>query len=115
MFDQEASQEEVFDHVAGPVVNSCLDGFNGTIFAYGQTGSGKTYTMSGGDSWDDRGIIPRVFSYLFEQLEERRTGTEFQIFASYLEIYNENGFDLLDRAHAELPFEKWNKISLYED
>ncbi len=29
------------------VFDSCLDGYNGTIFAYGQTGSGKTYTMSG--------------------------------------------------------------------
>lgn len=29
------------------ISNSCMDGFNGTIFAYGQTGSGKTYSMSG--------------------------------------------------------------------
>jgi len=27
--------------------NSCLDGYNGTVFAYGQTGSGKTYTING--------------------------------------------------------------------
>jgi kinesin family member 6/9 len=47
---------------------SCLDGYNGTIFAYGQTGSGKTYTMSGGDTWDTRGIVPRVFSRLFEEI-----------------------------------------------
>ena len=37
------------------------------------------------------------------------------MYASYLEVYNENGFDLLDRAHAEMPFEKWSKITLYED
>ena len=71
--------------------------------------------MSGGETWEDRGVIPRVFSFLFEQIAMRQHETQFQIYASYLEIYNENGFDLLDRAHAELPFEKWNKISLYED
>jgi kinesin family protein 6/9 len=37
------------------------------------------------------------------------------VFVSYFEIYNENAFDLLDRAHAEMPFEKWNKITLFED
>ena len=37
------------------------------------------------------------------------------MFVSYFEIYNENAFDLLDRAHAEMPFEKWNKITLFED
>jgi kinesin family protein 6/9 len=43
-----------------------LDGYNGTVFAYGQTGSGKTFTMSGGGpSWEERGIIPRVFTHLF--------------------------------------------------
>ena len=43
-----------------------LEGYNGTIFAYGQTGSGKTHTMSGkGFDWNERGIIPRVFSLLF--------------------------------------------------
>jgi kinesin family protein 6/9 len=48
-------QEEVFDHVAKDVVDSALEGFNGTIFAYGQTGSGKTFTMTGGaEKYSDR-------------------------------------------------------------
>ena len=53
------------------MIDTCLAGYNGTIFAYGQTGSGKTYTMSGGDSWEERGLIPRVFSRLFEALREK--------------------------------------------
>ena len=28
--------------MAKPVIDNCLEGYNGTIFAYGQTGSGKT-------------------------------------------------------------------------
>lgn len=62
VFDQDSSQDEIFEGVAKNVVNNCLDGYNGTIFAYGQTGSGKTYTISGADSWQVRGIIPRVIT-----------------------------------------------------
>ena len=37
------------------------------------------------------------------------------MYGSYLEIYNENGYDLLDHKHAESGFEEWNKIALFED
>ncbi len=92
-----------------------MEGYNGTVFAYGQTGSGKTFTMNGGESWQQRGLIPRVFSFLFEEIRRRQSYMECNVYASYFEIYNENGYDLLDRKHAEQNFEKWNKISLYED
>ena len=46
VFDQAASQEQVFEDVQ-PLVVSAIDGYNVCIFAYGQTGSGKTYTMDG--------------------------------------------------------------------
>ena len=37
----------VYDVAARPIIDSVLEGFNGTIFAYGQTSSGKTHTMQG--------------------------------------------------------------------
>ena len=40
-------QTDVYNLTARPVVESVLEGYNGTIFAYGQTGTGKTYTMEG--------------------------------------------------------------------
>lgn len=40
-----ASQKRVYEVVARPVVESVLEGYNGTIMAYGQTGTGKTYTL----------------------------------------------------------------------
>lgn len=104
--------------MAQPVVENCIKGYNGTIFAYGQTGSGKTFSMSGGDSWESRGIIPRCFSLLFKERElemRKNKDIEYSLYVSYFEIYNENGFDLLDQKHGEIPFEKWNKITLYED
>ena len=48
ILDGGTTQDQVFETVAQPVVDSVLEGYNGTIFAYGQTGSGKTFTITGG-------------------------------------------------------------------
>lgn len=104
----ETEQEEIFESVAKPVTEYCLQGYNGTIFAYGQTGSGKTFTMQGPIreggliDYGQRGLIPRTFEYLFECIraeEEEAVGVdsrEFLCKCSYVEIYNETIFDLLD-------------------
>jgi kinesin family protein 6/9 len=64
-------------------------------------------------------LVPRIFSKLFEEISGRANhsngGMHFNVYVSYFEIYNECGYDLLDRKHAETPFEKWNKITLQED
>lgn len=50
---------------------SAIDGFNSTLFAYGQTGSGKTFTITGGaERYQDRGIIPRSLSYMFQEFKQ---------------------------------------------
>ena len=49
VYDWNSSQEEIYNQTAFPIVESVLEGFNGTIFAYGQTSSGKTHTMQGHD------------------------------------------------------------------
>jgi kinesin family protein 6/9 len=96
VFDRDARQEEVFSLVALPTIQSALDGFNGTIFAYGQTGSGKTFTITGGpEKYEDRGIIPRTLSHIFNEFR-KRSDFSYQMHVSYLEIYNNDGYDLLD-------------------
>ena len=101
IFGADASQAEVFEDVGRPLVDSALAGFNGTIFAYGQTGSGKTYTTTGGaERYDDRGLIPRAIAYLFAQCEARVDAFSYSVHCSYLEIYNECGYDLLDTGRA---------------
>ena len=75
-----------------------LEGYNGTVFAYGQTGSGKTFTITGGERYADRGMTPRTFSTMFEEFD-RRPDTTWRCFISYLEIYNEAIYDLLDRSN----------------
>ncbi|KAL4133436.1 hypothetical protein PRIC2_003753 [Phytophthora ramorum] len=114
VFDSSVSQEQVFNEVCLDIVNSALDGYNGTILAYGQTGSGKTYTITGGEHYADRGIIPRVLSTIFEEFE-KRPNMRYSCYISYLEIYNENVYDLLDRSHTDRPIEEWTKVLLMDD
>lgn len=38
VYDADNAQSEVFAVTARPIVDACMDGYNGTIFAYGQTG-----------------------------------------------------------------------------
>ena len=67
---QDSEQAELFETIARPIADSCLQGYNGTIFAYGQTGSGKTFTITGGaERYADRGIIPRTLSYIFDHVK----------------------------------------------
>uniref|UniRef100_A0A2K5WZZ7 Kinesin-like protein n=1 Tax=Macaca fascicularis TaxID=9541 RepID=A0A2K5WZZ7_MACFA len=92
-----------------------LEGYNGTIFAYGQTGSGKTFTITGGaERYSDRGIIPRTLSYIFEQLQ-KDSSKMYTTHISYLEIYNECGYDLLDPRHEASSLEDLPKVTILED
>ena len=48
VFAPDSAQSLIYQQSAFFLVESVLDGYNGTIFAYGQTGCGKTHTMMGG-------------------------------------------------------------------
>ncbi|XP_038584818.1 kinesin-like protein KIF15-A [Micropterus salmoides] len=109
--DMDISQDSVFSIVAKNIVESCMNGYNGTIFAYGQTGSGKTFTMLGPSELDNftdelRGVIPRSFEYLFflinREVERSAKSKSFLCKCSFIEIYNEQIYDLLDTASASL-------------
>ncbi|XP_056151509.1 kinesin-like protein KIF15-A, partial [Lampris incognitus] len=109
--DIDTSQDSVFSCVAKNIVESCMNGYNGTIFAYGQTGSGKTFTMLGPSDFDNftdelRGVIPRSFEYLFflinREVEKSGKSKSFLCKCSFIEIYNEQIYDLLDSASASL-------------
>ncbi|NXB36391.1 KIF6 protein, partial [Eulacestoma nigropectus] len=115
IFGQEAKQDVIFDSIAKPVAECVLAGYNGTIFAYGQTGSGKTFTITGGaERYSDRGIIPRTLSYIFDQLQ-KDSSKVYTTHVSYLEIYNECGYDLLDRRHEASKMEDLPKVTIMED
>lgn len=90
-----SNQEMVFNGVS-ELVQSALDGYHVCLFSYGQTGAGKTFTMQGSDSPSGRGIIPRAVEKILQtasQLEDQEW--EYNMEASFIEIYNNQLKDLL--------------------
>ena len=124
VLDMESSQDTSYSHIADPVVNDVLNGFNGVIMAFGQTGSGKTHTIfgskgdlnqgseefsrqlskngeekkSGNPSAENKyqfGIVPRAVHQIFNYIEQNPNQAVFRVTISFLEIYMEHITDLL--------------------
>lgn len=107
VFDCPSEQEAVYNACVRQLIDGCFEGYNATVLAYGQTGSGKTYTM--GTGYDlhvnphEQGIIPRAVQHLFDgiaarQQEARDQGKpppDFKVNVQFMELYNEEIFDLL--------------------
>lgn len=49
-FGPEAGQDEVYEAMAAPLVESALAGYNATLFAFGQTGTGKVGGAQAGEA-----------------------------------------------------------------
>ncbi|XP_030062914.1 kinesin-like protein KIF14 isoform X2 [Microcaecilia unicolor] len=89
-----ASQENVYEKLAVPLLERAFEGYNTCLFAYGQTGSGKSYTMMGFD--EEQGIIPRFCEDLFSRILRIETAQiSHHLEMSYFEVYNEKIHDLL--------------------
>ncbi|KAL3830389.1 hypothetical protein ACJIZ3_019191 [Penstemon smallii] len=88
----------IFDECVAPLVDALFHGYNGTVLAYGQTGSGKTYTMGTNYNGEGHkaGVIPKVIETIFSKVEAMKDSTEFLIRVSFIEIFKEEVFDLLD-------------------
>jgi len=121
VFGPKAEQIHVYRSVVEPLLEEVMMGYNCTVFAYGQTGSGKTFTMEGKlankdkeVAWDAdpfAGIVPRALGQMFDKLNSAEQGeeTESVVKVSFLELYNEEMYDLLSAA------EDMNKLKLFED
>ncbi|KHJ84833.1 kinesin motor domain protein, partial [Oesophagostomum dentatum] len=127
IYNESSKQLDLYDETFRDLVDSVLNGFNGTIFAYGQTGTGKTYTMEGSFRFtcaeaqiifgnnnsailgkpsiaEERGVIYNCFEHIFQHIAQSRN-QKYLVRASYLEIYQEELRDLLskdDRVKLEL-------------
>lgn len=93
VFDPYIVQKEAYTKIAKPVVDSVLEGYNGTILAYGQTGTGKTYSMIGGPG-ELKGIIPRCMKQIFTAIQKSTTHT-YQVKVGFLQLYMEVLQDLI--------------------
>ena len=103
VYDWNSKQMDLYDETARPLVDSVLEGFNCTIFAYGQTGTGKTFTMEGVRADPElRGIIPNAYEHIFKHIA-RSTNQQYLVRAQYLEIYQEEMRDLLNKDQSKRP------------
>ncbi|XP_074273162.1 kinesin-like protein KIN-UB [Silene latifolia] len=96
-----SSQKRVYEVVAKPVVESVLDGYNGTVLAYGQTGTGKTYTLGqlGEEDVSNRGIMVRSMEDILSDICLETDS----VFVSYLQLYMETIQDLLNPSNDNIP------------
>ncbi|KAL8238469.1 hypothetical protein R6Q59_015036 [Mikania micrantha] len=102
---ESASQKRVYEVVAKPVVESVLDGYNGTVMAYGQTGTGKTFTLGrlGDEDTSARGIMVRAMEDILANISRDSDSVTI----SYLQLYMETIQDLLNPTN--------DNISIVED
>lgn len=66
------------------VLQSVLEGYNGTVMAYGQTGTGKTFTLGrlGEEETSDRGIMVRAMEDILADICPEQDS----ITVSYLQV-----------------------------
>ena len=115
IFPPSSTQEDIYAFGVKRIIDSVLDGYNGTVLAYGQTSSGKTYTMQGEmASEETQGIIPRMISHVFNFIYKNE-GTDFMIKVSMIEIYQEKIRDLLDISRVNLNIREDSIKGIYVD
>ncbi|ESL08590.1 kinesin [Trypanosoma rangeli SC58] len=112
-FDQDSTQEQIFDSVAVPCIDHAFNGFCSALMCYGQTGTGKSYTMCNTTSGTE-GIIPRAAQYIFEKLETS-SGRNYEIVGRFVQIYRDNLGDLMvgsGKERVEIRFDEDEGITL---
>ena len=95
IFTKDITSEKIYLDICQDVIKQFINGINGTIFVYGQTTSGKTYTMLGNINYP--GILPCALKNLFDLLENEKKAKNlnYNLYCSYIEIYNEVIHDLI--------------------
>jgi kinesin family protein 5 len=115
IFPPSSTQQDIYDFGVKGIIDSVLDGYNGTVLAYGQTSSGKTYTMQGEmDEERKQGIIPRMINHVFKHIYKNE-GTDFMIKVSMIEIYQEKIRDLFDVSRVNLNIREDSIKGIYVD
>ncbi|KAI1894757.1 hypothetical protein AGOR_G00119030 [Albula goreensis] len=99
VWDEKATQKDVYESTAKPLVESLLQGYNGCVITYGSPASGKTYTLFGGSlTGKQRGVISRAAEDIFSTSESRNC----KVRVSFLHVSNEKIYDLLENQPAEV-------------
>ncbi|GLT44212.1 hypothetical protein SLA2020_181230 [Shorea laevis] len=99
-FGPQSTNLDVYQKCISTIISGVVQGLNATIFAYGSTGSGKTYTMVG--TRDDPGLMVLSLHTVFDLIKSDKSSDEFEVTCSYLEVYNEVIYDLLEKSSGPL-------------
>ncbi|KAJ8402674.1 hypothetical protein AAFF_G00363460 [Aldrovandia affinis] len=99
VWDENATQKDIYESTAKPLVESLLQGYNGCVITYGSPASGKTYTLLGGSlTGKQRGIISRAAEDIFNTTQSLNC----KIRVSFIHVSNEKIYDLLESQPAEV-------------
>ncbi|KAH6781876.1 P-loop containing nucleoside triphosphate hydrolases superfamily protein [Perilla frutescens var. hirtella] len=99
-FGPNSTNSDVYKRSIYFTIAGVVQGLNATVFAYGSTGSGKTYTMVG--TRDDPGLMVLSLNTIFDLIEKDDSFDHFEVTCSYLEVYNEVIYDLLEKSSGHL-------------
>lgn len=91
VFNEEATNDDVYQSAAAPLVRQAAGGGYATAMMFGQTGSGKTYTMGG--------IYERACAELFARIEEfdrNEPGPRPVVSVSFIEVAGTSCRDMLN-------------------
>ncbi|CAH0407605.1 unnamed protein product [Chilo suppressalis] len=97
---QSATNNDVFETTTKDILTALMEGYNCSVFVYGATGAGKTFTMIG--NAEHPGITYLTMEHLFYTINSYEKEREFDIGVSYIEVYNENVYDLLKPSNTPL-------------
>ncbi|XP_067008931.2 chromosome-associated kinesin KIF4A-like [Anabrus simplex] len=95
VFGPDTKQEYFYNTCVKGLVTKLFEGYNVTVLAYGQTSSGKTFSMGTSClSGENMGVIQRAVVDIFDEVRVQ-TNFKFTLRVSYMELYQEQLFDLL--------------------
>lgn len=84
VFDNSASNRDVFEHTTKAIIDGVLEGYNCSVFAYGATGAGKTFTMLGDSS--NPGVMFLTMMELYSRINACKDEKISGVAVSYLEV-----------------------------
>ncbi|KAI3903536.1 hypothetical protein MKW98_032190 [Papaver atlanticum] len=99
-FGPNSKNLDVYETSIASTIAGVIHGLNATVFAYGSTGSGKTYTMVG--ARNDPGLMVLSLNTIFDLIKQDKSSDDFEVNCSYLEVYNEVIYDLLEKSSGHL-------------
>lgn len=100
VFDEEATNSDVYEVVARPLLDTALSGNTATLLMYGQTGSGKTHTITG--------VTQEAAFELFHNLPKQA-----DLVFSSLELVGNQCYDLLNnRAPLKLRDDEQGQVQI---